>query len=477
MVGKRSAWLLTLALGAARAAGPANARLQPLIDRQNSKSGPGRPERTVAAWWPHQHLLAALLRQSDFEQHPRAVQVGLQVGASIRLVLDALSTAKTQLEGVATGACTAVFNNARALGHTAGDAAEQMRIAAACTVHATVLHLRVRGAHAAVVTTTRPLSDQLGGAAPAALANSDMPKRRALRFWLMSSTIYLSYKRMELVMRLGLGGNTEEEKEATWNALHELNSDRMLAMCLELRAFYLKMGQFLGTRHDFMPKQYLRKLSQLHDDVPPMPAEQVGPLIEQGLGVKIGELFSSLNLTHPVGSASISQVHDGVLRSNGQRVAVKVQYPDAEHVMLADLKNLRKLAAFLQEHELNFDLVSPVDEMRKQISLEFDFLKEANNIDRMHASLASAVPSVVLPETVLASRRVLVMTFVEGLPFTKLVVPTGFSRRLFASKGKKMLNTLAEAWGHMLFVEGCFNAVSRALILTCSCHSHASPES
>ena len=37
-------------------------------------------------------------------------------------------------------------------------------------------------------------------------------------------------------------------------------SDRMLKLCLDLRGFYLKSGQFLGTRHDFMPKIYLRKL-------------------------------------------------------------------------------------------------------------------------------------------------------------------------------------------------------------------------
>lgn len=39
-----------------------------------------------------------------------------------------------------------------------------------------------------------------------------------------------------------------------------LGSDRMLKLCLDLRGFYLKSGQFLGTRHDFMPKIFLKKL-------------------------------------------------------------------------------------------------------------------------------------------------------------------------------------------------------------------------
>jgi predicted unusual protein kinase regulating ubiquinone biosynthesis (AarF/ABC1/UbiB family) len=64
---------------------------------------------------------------------------------------------------------------------------------------------------------------------------------------------------------------------------------------------------------------------------------QVGPLIEEGLGAPISELFTSLNLTHPVGSASISQVHSGVLRRNGQRVAVKVRRMGCQRTRLHTL--------------------------------------------------------------------------------------------------------------------------------------------
>ena len=49
----------------------------------------------------------------------------------------------------------------------------------------------------------------------------------------------------------------------------------MLALCLDLRGFYLKAGQFLGTRPDFMPLPYIVKLSTLHDRVPPMSEAQI----------------------------------------------------------------------------------------------------------------------------------------------------------------------------------------------------------
>lgn len=292
---------------------------------------------------------------------------------------------------------------------------------------------------------------------PRRLGGSDpRPWVRGLKFWSRASAIYFSYKKMELECHLKVRG--PEAQEQAWEDLHELNSERMLDMCLELRGFYIKFGQFLGTRHDFLPPQYTSKLGRLHDEVPGMPPSQVKQLIEEGLGLEIPEYFSYLNLTHPVGSASISQVHEGRLLSNGNRVAVKVQYPDAQEVMMGDLSNLRKLAAFLSGRELKFDMVSPVEEMTRQISHEFDFIQEANNMDSMRETLQKAVPSVTLPKTVLASRRVLVMTFVEGVPFTQLVIPTGLTKRLFARRGKKILDTLADAWGHMLFDTGVFNA-------------------
>lgn len=53
--------------------------------------------------------------------------------------------------------------------------------------------------------------------------------------------------------------------------------------------------------------------------------------------------------------------------------ARQVQYPGAERVMMSDLRNLRTLAWFLQKFELNFDILSSLRELSKQIKNEFDF--------------------------------------------------------------------------------------------------------
>jgi predicted unusual protein kinase regulating ubiquinone biosynthesis (AarF/ABC1/UbiB family) len=60
---------------------------------------------------------------------------------------------------------------------------------------------------------------------------------------------------------------------------------------------------------------------------------------------------------------------------DGGLVAVKIQYPGALQTMTIDLVNLRATSAFLQKTELKFDLLSAVEELQKQIHLEFDFMR------------------------------------------------------------------------------------------------------
>lgn len=67
---------------------------------------------------------------------------------------------------------------------------------------------------------------------------------------------------------------------------------------------------------------------------------------------------------------------------------MQVQYPDALPVMLEDLKHIRLAAKYLSRMEINFDLVSAVDELAGQIKLEFDFVREARIMDTIAGHLS-----------------------------------------------------------------------------------------
>jgi predicted unusual protein kinase regulating ubiquinone biosynthesis (AarF/ABC1/UbiB family) len=68
-------------------------------------------------------------------------------------------------------------------------------------------------------------------------------------------------------------------------------------------------------------------------------------------------------------------------------VAIKVQYPDAAPVMALDLVSIRKWANFISKTEIKFDLVSAVDELSEQVTLEFDFKREARIMDTVSTHL------------------------------------------------------------------------------------------
>lgn len=279
----------------------------------------------------------------------------------------------------------------------------------------------------------------------------------------------------------------------------------MYSLSVDLRGFYLKTGQFIGARGDFVPEQICRKLSLLHDQVPPMPADQVRAVIERELGAPLEALFEWIDLEQPLGSASISQVHKAKLRRPPRRrrrdpffrpvwdllrgghtrsiepgspppvdlqmaseqgpkdgvVAVKVQYPDALPTMALDLSNIRLAAAFLSKTEIKFDLVSAVDELASQIKLEFDFRREARIMDAVARQFEKLNRRIEVPRSVpcMVTNRLLVMKFLEGVPITRLDKHTqNLSEAVKRLAAKRILSRVSEAYGRMLLLDGLFQA-------------------
>jgi predicted unusual protein kinase regulating ubiquinone biosynthesis (AarF/ABC1/UbiB family) len=297
---------------------------------------------------------------------------------------------------------------------------------------------------------------------------------RNLVFWGRAGRIYTSYKLLQvkirgkkIINRVTFRRNTQmitNTTQSLWENQHEVNSQRMINMCLGLRGFYLKTGQFLGTRHDFMPQAYTKKLSTLHDNVPPLSGTVIRQVLETELNGPIEQFFIKLNLDKPIGSASVAQVHDGIWRATGEHVAVKIQYPNAEKLMKGDLRNLRMLAEFLQRTELKFDILSSIKELQKNIHNEFDFINEGKNMDMMRIHLKKSVPEVQLPRSIFASKRALVMTYIEGSNLGRLSEFSHTKRNVFVplfakqQMGRQILDVLAKAWGEMIFNLQFFNA-------------------
>jgi aarF domain-containing kinase len=238
--------------------------------------------------------------------------------------------------------------------------------------------------------------------------NNDGVKRSAT-FWGSVAPIYAHYKYTEWMMK----DASEEEQDAAFEALHDMYAGRTRDIVLELRGFFIKTAQLASMQDNMVPDQYMKFFKTLQDQVPPSmgPAEVVD-VVEESLGQPLSEVFSEFD-PRPMASATIGQVHRATLRETGEKVAVKVQYPNAEEGFENDLDlmiSFCKLA--LPQH------VSPLEEMRNQFRSEFDYSEEAKLLDEIHSNLKSEwSDQVVVPKShpKFCRKNVLVMDMLQGI--------------------------------------------------------------
>ena len=83
-----------------------------------------------------------------------------------------------------------------------------------------------------------------------------------------------------------------------------------LAEALELAGpLFVKFGQILSTRPDFLTPDLIQELKKFQNNLKPFPVSEAINTIEKDLGKPIEELFEWFN-EEPLAAASIAQVHE-----------------------------------------------------------------------------------------------------------------------------------------------------------------------
>ena len=144
---------------------------------------------------------------------------------------------------------------------------------------------------------------------------------------------------------------------------------------------FIKLGQILSTRRDLLPPEWTTALESLQDDAPRVPFELVRAQVEGALGGPLEQHFAHFEV-EPLGTASIGQTHRA-RTLQGEEVVVKVQRPDIERSMRADLDLLylgaQVLEAGIDEMRL-LGVVSIVEEFEKGLLGELDFHQELSHL-------------------------------------------------------------------------------------------------
>lgn len=272
--------------------------------------------------------------------------------------------------------------------------------------------------------------------------------RRAARIARAAVVIWAVYKIPDYARR-ALGRPEPAHQDAT----HERAAREALATALSLRGVVIKACQVIATRADVFPPPFIEILKQCHDAVPPRDFETVRAVVERELGKPLDAVYAEFDPT-PLASASLAQVHRARLH-DGRAVAVKVQYPEIEHLVPHDLANLRRACRVYEYFDPQpMELLPLLDELTKHLSLELDFVREADNADRVRALFADD-PAIHIPEIhrEWCSRRVLTMELMDGMKITdrEALDAAGVGRA-------EIVQLLLSTYVRMILAQGFFQA-------------------
>lgn len=242
---------------------------------------------------------------------------------------------------------------------------------------------------------------------------------------------------------------TAEEHAAKTEALHQTQAEELVQLCRRQGGAWAKAAQFLSTQGDWVPVAYRERLAELQDQAPPAPWASIQQVLNEELHTRWPEAFQHIDPT-PLATASIAQVHRATL-ADGTPVALKVQLPEADERVRADLQFFELAAKLFGNQFEGVDLEQVLRELSGSILLELDYLHEAENLKRFHQHYPQVdwtFPSLV-PD--LLSRRTLVMSFVEGQPIRRFLedVP---------SAADPLLRTLTRSFVRQIFLTGLFHA-------------------
>ena len=191
------------------------------------------------------------------------------------------------------------------------------------------------------------------------------------------------------------------------------NAAELAAALGGLKGPIMKAAQLLSTIPEALPAEYASELAQLQSQAPPMGPAFVRRRMQAELGPDWRSRFQSFEI-EAAASASLGQVHRAVA-PDGRQLAVKLQYPDMQSAVEADVNQLRVVFAIHARMDPAVETGEILQEISARLREELDYELEARHM-ALYAAIFRDDPLIRVPQVLpeLSTKRLLTMNWLGG---------------------------------------------------------------
>ena len=142
----------------------------------------------------------------------------------------------------------------------------------------------------------------------------------------------------------------------------------------------MKVAQLSATIPDLLPPEYAHELAHLQSNAPPMGWLFVKRRMAAELGQDWQKDFKEFD-KEATKAASLGQVHKAKL-PKGKIVACKLQYPDMQSAVTADLSQLKLVFSIYQSYNKAIKTGEIFKEISQRLTEELDYEREKKTCSR-----------------------------------------------------------------------------------------------
>ena len=194
----------------------------------------------------------------------------------------------------------------------------------------------------------------------------------------------------------------------------------------------MKVAQLSATIPDLLPDEYARELMHLQSNAPPMGWLFVKRRMSAELSSTWQKNFVKFD-KEATKAASLGQVHRAILL-NKKIVACKLQYPDMESAVSADLNQLKMIFSIYQTYNKAIKTEEVYKEVTQRLKEELNYERE-RKLMQIFSNIFLNSKYVNIPEVYekLSTKRLLTMSWLDGQPLLN-----------FKDARKEVRNTIAK---------------------------------